>query len=83
MIFVFTVNIASALSLYWLVSGLVVGEVALSLVLLAGAGLLMRTFVNLTTVNLGFDPAHVLSARVPLPRGRYDTREARQHLVRR
>ena len=61
-----------------LTSALVVGEVALSLVLLSGAGLLMRSFVKLTTVDLGLDPAHVLSARVPLPAGRYATREAKQ-----
>jgi putative ABC transport system permease protein len=61
-----------------LASALVVAEVALSLVLLAGAGLLMRSFVNLTTADLGLDPEHVLFARVPLPKGRYDTREAKQ-----
>src|SRR5262249_15253444 len=61
-----------------LTSALVVGEGALALVLLAGAGLLMRTFVNLTTVDLGFDPSPILSARVPLPKGRYETRESRQ-----
>ena len=59
-------------------NALVVAEVALSLVLLAGAGLLMRSFVNLTTADLGLDPEHVLFARVPLPKGRYDTREAKQ-----
>jgi putative ABC transport system permease protein len=59
-------------------NALVVAEVALSLVLLTGAGLLMRSFVNLTTTDLGLDPEHVLFARVPLPPGRYDTREAKQ-----
>ena len=59
-------------------SALVVAEVALSLVLLAGAGLLMRSFMNLTTADLGLDPEHVLFTRVPLPKGRYDTREAKQ-----
>jgi putative ABC transport system permease protein len=59
-------------------SALVVAEVALSLVLLAGAGLLMRSFVNLTTADLGLDPEHVLFARVPLPKGPYDTREGKQ-----
>jgi putative ABC transport system permease protein len=48
---------------------LVVVEVAMSLVLLAGAGLLMRTFVALQTVDLGFNPENVLHTRVPLPRG--------------
>src|SRR5262249_5731307 len=52
---------------------LVVGEVALSLVLLAGAGLLMRSFVKLQTVDLGMNPAGVVHARVPLPKGQYET----------
>jgi putative ABC transport system permease protein len=52
---------------------LVVAEVALSLVLLAGAGLLMRSFVKLQTQDLGFNPENVLSARLPLPRGQYKT----------
>jgi predicted permease len=50
---------------------LVTTEVALSLVLLAGAGLLMRSFVELSTQDLGIRPEHVLHARVPLPRGSY------------
>jgi putative ABC transport system permease protein len=61
-----------------LASALVVSEVALSLVLLTGAGLLMRSFVNLTTADLGLDPEHVFFTRVPVPEGRYDTREAKQ-----
>ncbi len=46
-------------------SVLVVVEVALSLVLLVGAGLLMRSFVALQTVDLGLDPENILVARVP------------------
>jgi putative ABC transport system permease protein len=59
-------------------AALVVGEVALSLVLLAGAGLLMRSFVKLQTVDLGMNPEGVLHARVPLPRGQYDTATAKR-----
>ena len=53
--------------------GVVVLEVALSLTLLVGAGLLMRSFVALREVDLGFAPDHVLVARLPLPPERYKT----------
>ncbi len=45
---------------------LVCAEFALALVLLAGAGLLIRSFVALSSVNLGFDPHQVLSMRIAL-----------------
>src|SRR5262249_2509163 len=57
---------------------LVVGEVALSLLLLAGAGLLMRSFVKLQTVDLGMNPAGVVHARVPLPKGQYETADGKR-----
>ena len=56
---------------------LVVAQVALSLLLLAGAGLLMRSFVSLQTANLGFNPDNVLFARLPLPPETYTTPEAK------
>jgi predicted permease len=52
-------------------SGLVVAQLALAVILLDGAGLLIRSFVMLTTVDLGFTPANVLSFRVDLPRPVY------------
>jgi len=52
---------------------LVVTEVALSLVLLVGAGLLIRTFVNLLGVAPGFDPRNVLTFRIAVEGERYDT----------
>lgn len=50
---------------------LVVTEVALSLMLLAGSSLLIRTFVAMQRVNLGYDPERFLAMRIPLPPQRY------------
>ena len=47
-------------------------EIALSLVLLLGAGVLMRSFVSLVRVDLGFNPRHVLIAPVVFPPGQYE-----------
>ena len=63
-------------------SVLVVVEVALSLVLLVGAGLLMRSFVALQTVDLGLNPENILVARLPLPRGQYTTAAEKQRFFR-
>jgi putative ABC transport system permease protein len=57
--------------------GLVVGEIALSFMLLVAAGLMIRTFFSLQDVPLGFDTSRVLTMRVPLPERRYPTREHR------
>jgi predicted permease len=46
--------------------GLVVAEVALSIVPLVAAGLMLRTFTNLLEAPIGFDPSHVVTARVSL-----------------
>jgi putative ABC transport system permease protein len=50
---------------------LIMGEVAVSLLLLVGAGLMMRTFVNLTAVDPGFNPARTVAAHVVIPSTRY------------
>src|SRR2546428_2363046 len=50
---------------------LVAGEVTLALVLLVGAGLLVRSFIRLSNVNPGFDTRDVLAARIRLTPARY------------
>ncbi len=52
-------------------TGLIVVEVALSLILLAGAGVLLKSFSKVQTVDPGFDPHGVLAVRLPLPKARY------------
>jgi predicted permease len=54
-----------------LLHAFVVAEVALSLVLLAGAGLMLRTLFGLIATNPGFDASNVLTAEITLPRARY------------
>ena len=54
-------------------NAVVVLEVALSLTLMVGAGLLMRSFLALRDVKLGLQPDHVLVVRLPLPTDRYKT----------
>jgi putative ABC transport system permease protein len=61
---------------------LVAAEVALSLVLLVGAGLLVRSFIKLQAVELGFEPARVVLARVALPLGQYRTTASQAPFVR-
>jgi predicted permease len=52
---------------------LVVSEVALALMLLIGAGLLMRTLTSLRAVDPGFDARNILTASIGLPRAKYPT----------
>ncbi len=58
-------------------TALTVSEVALSLILLVGAGLLLRSFSTLMGVDLGFQPDHVIAMSVNLPQLRYPDAKAR------
>src|SRR5689334_2633805 len=57
---------------------LVISQVALSLLLLAGSGLLIKSFFNLRGTNPGFDPERVMTAQITLPRVRYADDEEKQ-----
>jgi predicted permease len=54
---------------------LVVGQIAISMVLLAGAALLLKSFANMEQQRLGIDTQGVLTARIALPGFRYNTAE--------
>ena len=58
-------------------SALVIGEVALALVLLSGAGLLMRSFYHLQSMDPGFDPHGMLTFETNLPEAKYPSNEAK------
>lgn len=60
---------------------LIVSETAFALILLSGAGLLLRTFASLTAIAPGFQPENVVIARVSLPYWKYSTAE-RRHAFR-
>jgi putative ABC transport system permease protein len=62
---------------------LVVTEVALSVILLIGAGLLMRSFLRLRNVDTGFNPANLLVATINLPASRYSEPAQRVGFYRR
>ena len=55
----------------WLRRLMVISELALALILLVGAGLMVRTFWSLQQVNVGIDPARIITMRVSLPEKQY------------
>jgi putative ABC transport system permease protein len=63
----------------WFRGSLVIVEVALCMVLLVGAGLLARTFINMRAIDPGFDVRGVLRAQMSLQGSRYATPEALNH----
>ena len=64
-------------------SAFAVAEVALSLILLVGAGLLLKSFVVLMGIDLGFRPERVLAMNIPLPAARYADKAQRLHFFER
>jgi putative ABC transport system permease protein len=57
-------------------NSLVVAEVALALVLLIGAGLMMRSFMHLQKTDIGMDPSRTLTFRVGLPEAQFPDKDA-------
>src|SRR5262249_57682935 len=56
---------------------MVVAQVAAALVLLVGAGLMLRTLANLRAIDLGFRPDHLLTLRTTLPQAKYSDKTKR------
>jgi putative ABC transport system permease protein len=65
----------------WLRNGLVVTQIAMSLVLLVGASLFVRSFLNLQNANVGFDTAPLMTMRFYLPGAVYDPADAKTRRV--
>ena len=74
---------ASGAGRHRMLRSLVVAEVALSLILLIGAGLMMRSFMRLQHTNTGLNPENLLTLRVNLPEAKYDTPEKRPGILQR
>jgi len=63
--------------------GLVTGQIAVAFLLLAGSGLMFRSFRAAVSVDPGFEPAGVLTARLDLPESRYPEADDRRRFVSR
>ena len=62
----------------WLSGTMVVTELALTVVLLAGAGLMLRSFMNLERLDAGFSIEHLLTMRLQLPEAKYGNADERR-----
>ena len=69
---------AAAPGLRWFASALVVGQLALTCVLLVGAGLMMRSLINAVRLDVGMKTDRLMAMRLNLPASRYETPEARR-----
>ena len=69
-------NLAGTAVMRWR-SALMVAEIAVSMVLLVGAGLLLRSFITLNGVDLGFATERVMAMNINLPETRYQTQDRR------
>ena len=61
-----------------LTSTMVVAEIALTIVLLVGAGLMIRSFLKLYSMDIGVDTSHMLTMSVQLPNAKYSTSDQRR-----
>jgi putative ABC transport system permease protein len=73
---------ASGLRKQRLRSLLVIGEVALAMTLLIGAGLMMKSFIRVRQINLGFNAERVMTAKVALPETQYSAPAQRNNFYR-
>jgi len=62
----------------WMASSMVVTELALTIVLLAGAGLMIRSFMKLYSMDIGVDTTRMLTMRLSLPDKKYPVPEKRR-----
>ncbi|HSL53662.1 MAG TPA: ABC transporter permease [Pyrinomonadaceae bacterium] len=60
----------------------IVSEIALSFILLAGAGLMIKSFLHLREIDPGFNPDNVLTMRLSLPPGKYRSGEPRAQIYK-
>src|SRR6266498_3273510 len=73
---------ASSLRKQRLRSLLVIGEVALAMTLLIGAGLMMKSFIRVRQISIGFNADHVVTAKVALPETQYSEPAQRNNFYR-
>ncbi len=68
----------SSVRFRFLRTAMVIGQISLTMVLLLGAGLLIKSFVKLAKTNLGYDPSNVLTFKIPQPQLNYPQDELKQ-----